>query len=61
MGKNGKARDLEVDPVRAMAINNVRTQVKGEKMYLTPAHAQKVENSSGAWTRTRVINVTLGA
>ena len=61
MGKNGKARDLEVDSVRAIAINNVRTQVKDEKMCLTPARAQKVENSSSAWTRTRVINVTLGS
>ena len=58
---NGKVRDLEVDSARVMAINNVRAQVKDKKMYLTPAHAQKVENSSGAWTRTRVINVTLGA
>ena len=34
VGENAKAGDLEVNPVRAKATNNMRTQNKEEKMYL---------------------------
>lgn len=50
MGENSKAGDLEVNPVRAKATSNMRTQSKEEKLYLAPPKRMSVEELIGKCT-----------
>ena len=43
IGENAKAGDLEVNPVRAKAATNMRTQNKDEKVYLAPPKKMTIE------------------
>ena len=47
IGENNKAGDLEVNPVRAKAVTNMRTQSKEEKLYLPPPKRMSVEELIG--------------
>lgn len=50
VGENNKAGDLEVNPVRAKATSNMRTQSKEEKLYLAPPKRMSVEELIGMFT-----------
>ena len=58
IGENAKSGDLEVNPVRAKATNNMRTQNKEEKMYLSPPKRRSVEELIGYMSDDEVIEVT---
>eukprot|EP00584_Thalassiosira_punctigera_P012889 CAMPEP_0172553290 /NCGR_PEP_ID=MMETSP1067-20121228/49926_1 /TAXON_ID=265564 ORGANISM="Thalassiosira punctigera, Strain Tpunct2005C2" /NCGR_SAMPLE_ID=MMETSP1067 /ASSEMBLY_ACC=CAM_ASM_000444 /LENGTH=828 /DNA_ID=CAMNT_0013341453 /DNA_START=154 /DNA_END=2637 /DNA_ORIENTATION=- len=58
VGENAKSGDLEVNPVRAKATNNMRTQNKEEKMYLSPPRRMSVEELIGYMNEDEVIEVT---
>ena len=47
IGENAKAGDLEVNPVRAKAATNMRTQNKDERVYLQPPKRMNVEELLG--------------
>ena len=47
IGENAKAGDLEVNPVRAKAATNMRTQNKDERIYLQPPKRMNVEELLG--------------
>ncbi|KAL7539793.1 hypothetical protein ACHAXR_009619 [Thalassiosira sp. AJA248-18] len=58
IGENSKPGDLEVNPVRAKALNNMRTQNKEEKVYLSPPKRMNVEELIGFMNEDEVIEVT---
>jgi len=58
IGENAKAGDLEVNPVRAKKLDNMRTQSKEEKMYLSPPKRMSVEELIGYMNEDEVIEVT---
>ena len=58
IGENAKSGDLEVNPVKAKATNNMRTQNKEEKMYLSPPKRRSVEELIGYMSDDEVIEVT---
>mmetsp|Transcript_25196 Transcript_25196/g.56516 ORF Transcript_25196/g.56516 Transcript_25196/m.56516 type:complete len:769 (-) Transcript_25196:515-2821(-) len=58
IGENSKAGDMEVNPVRAKKADNMRTQAKEEKMYLTPPKRRSVEELIGYMCDDEVIEVT---
>lgn len=58
IGENAKSGDLEVNPVRAKATNNMRTQSKDEKLYLTPPKKFSIEELIGYMSEDEVIEVT---
>eukprot|EP00985_Skeletonema_marinoi_P013044 scaffold6433_cov121-Skeletonema_marinoi.AAC.1 len=58
IGENAKSGDLEVNPVRAKATNNMRTQAKDEKLYLTPPKKFSIEELIGYMSEDEVIEVT---
>ena len=58
VGENSKPGDLEVNPVRAKATTNMRTQAKDEKMYLAPPKRMSVEELIGCMCEDEVIEVT---
>ncbi|KAL7483354.1 hypothetical protein ACHAW6_009004 [Cyclotella cf. meneghiniana] len=58
VGENNKSGDLEVNPVRAKATSNMRTQSKDEKLYLAPPKRMSVEELIGYMSEDEVIEVT---
>lgn len=58
IGENAKSGDLEVNPVRAKATSNMRTQSKDEKLYLTPPKKMSIEELIGYMSEDEVIEVT---
>lgn len=58
IGENAKQGDLEVNPVRAKAANNMRTQNKEEKVYLAPPKRMTVEEMIGYMSPDEMIEVT---
>lgn len=58
IGENAKSGDLEVNPVRAKATSNMRTQAKDEKLYLTPPKKMSIEELIGYMSEDEVIEVT---
>jgi GTP-binding protein len=58
IGENSKAGELEVNPVRAKAVTNMRTTSKEEKMYLPPPKRMNVEELIGYMSEDEVIEVT---
>lgn len=58
VGENSKSGDLEVNPVRAKATSNMRTQAKDEKLYLAPPKRMSVEELIGYMSEDEVIEVT---
>ena len=58
IGENAKSGDLEVNPVRAKSLNNMRTQSKEEKLYLAPPKRMSVEELIGYMSDDEVIEVT---
>ena len=58
IGENAKSGDLEVNPVRAKATSNMRTQSKDEKLYLTPPKKFSIEELIGYMNDDEVIEVT---
>lgn len=58
VGENAKSNDLEVNPVRAKATNNMRTVNKDEKLYLAPPKRMSVEELIGYMSEDEVIEVT---
>jgi len=58
IGENAKQGDLEVNPVRAKAATNMRTQNKDEKVYLAPPRKMTVEELIGYMSPDEVIEVT---
>eukprot|EP00986_Skeletonema_menzelii_P007563 scaffold2975_cov135-Skeletonema_menzelii.AAC.5 len=58
IGENAKSGDLEVNPVRAKATSNMRTQSKDEKLYLTPPKKFSIEELIGYMSDDEVIEVT---
>ena len=58
IGENNKSGDLEVNPVRAKALTNMRTQNKEEKLYLPPPKRLTVEELIGYMADDEVIEIT---
>ena len=58
VGENAKTNDLEVNPVRAKATNNMRTVNKDEKLYLAAPTKRSVEELIGYMAEDEVIEVT---
>ncbi|KAL9178694.1 hypothetical protein ACHAXT_003825 [Thalassiosira profunda] len=58
VGENAKNNDLEVNPVRAKATNNMRTVNKDEKLYLAAPTKRSVEELIGYMSEDEVIEVT---
>ena len=58
IGENNKSGNLEVNPVRAKATSNIRTQLKEKKMYLAPPKRMSVEELIGYMSEDEVIEVT---
>lgn len=58
IGENAKQGDLEVNPVRAKASTNMRTQNKDEKVYLAPPKSMTVEEMIGYMSPDEMIEVT---
>lgn len=58
IGENNKSGDLEVNPVRAKAVTNMRTQNKEEKLYLPPPKRLTVEELIGYMADDEVIEIT---
>lgn len=58
VGENNKAGDLEVNPVRLKKLDNMRTQNKEEKSYLSPPKRMSVEELIGYMSEDEVIEVT---
>merc|ERR1712194_68443 len=58
VGESSKAGDLEVNPVRAKKLDNMRTQSKEEKVYLTPPKRLSVEELIGYMNEDEVIEIT---
>lgn len=58
IGENAKVGDLEVNPVRAKAATNMRTQNKDEKVYLAPPKKMTIEEMIGYMAPDEMIEVT---
>ena len=58
IGENAKQGDLEVNPVRAKAATNMRTQNKDEKVYLAPPKRMTVEEFIGYMADDECLEVT---
>lgn len=58
IGENAKQGDLEVNPVRAKAATNMRTQNKDEKTYLAPPKRMTVEEMIGYMSPDEMVEVT---
>ena len=58
IGENSKQGDMEVNPVRAKAVNNMRSQNKEEKVYLPPPKRMTVEEMIGYMSPDEMIEVT---
>jgi GTP-binding protein len=58
LGENAKPGDLEVNPVRAKAATNMRTQNKDEKVYLAPPKQMTIEELIGYMAPDEMIEVT---
>jgi len=58
VGENAKPGDMEVNPVRAKAATNMRTQNKDEKVYLAPPKKRTVEELIGYMAPDEMIEVT---
>lgn len=58
IGENAKSGDMDVNPVRAKAVNNMRTVNKDEKVYLPPAKKMTVEELIGYMNDDEIIEVT---
>lgn len=58
IGENNKSGDLEVNPVKAKATSNMRTQSKDEKLYLAPPKKMTVEELIGYMNDDEVVEVT---
>mmetsp|Transcript_14331 Transcript_14331/g.16273 ORF Transcript_14331/g.16273 Transcript_14331/m.16273 type:complete len:850 (+) Transcript_14331:115-2664(+) len=58
IGENAKQGDLEVNPVRAKAVNNMRSQSKEEKAYLAPPKRMTVEEMIGYMSPDEMLEVT---
>lgn len=58
VGENAKSGDLEVNPVRAKQLTNMRTQSKEEKVHLPPPRRMNVEELIGYMSEDEVIEVT---
>jgi GTP-binding protein len=58
IGENAKEGDLEVNPVRAKALTNMRTQGKEEKVVLAPPKKMTVEELIGYMSPDEMIEVT---
>merc|ERR1712157_615178 len=58
IGENNKMRDLDVNPVRAKKADNMRTQSKDDKLYLTPPKKMTVEELIGYMSEDEMIEVT---
>ena len=58
IGENAKQGDLEVNPVRAKALTNMRTVSKDEKVYLPPPRKMSVEELIGYMSPDEMIEVT---
>lgn len=58
IGENSRGKDLEVNPVRAKAVNNMRSQNKEEKLYIPPPLKRTVEEYIGYMSPDEVLEVT---
>ncbi|OEU23112.1 P-loop containing nucleoside triphosphate hydrolase protein [Fragilariopsis cylindrus CCMP1102] len=58
IGENAKQGDLEVNPVRAKGLTNMRTQSKEEKVHLAPPKRMTVEDMIGYMSPDEMIEVT---
>jgi GTP-binding protein len=58
VGEHAKQGDLDVNPVRAKAMTNMRTQNKDEKVHLAPPRKMTVEELIGYMSPDEVIEVT---
>lgn len=58
IGEHAKAGDLDVNPVRAKAVSNMRTQNKDEKVYLAPPKKMSIEELIGYMSTDEVLEVT---
>lgn len=58
IGENSRGGDLEVNPVRAKAVNNMRSQNKEEKLYVPPPVKRSVEEYIGYMSPDEVMEVT---
>lgn len=58
IGENSKAGDMEVNPVRAKEVSNVRTVNKEEKLYVPPPKQWTIEEFIGYMGDDEVIEVT---
>lgn len=58
VGESAKSGDLEVNPVRAKAVTNMRTKGHEEKVHLPPPKRMNVEELIGYMSEDEVIEVT---
>jgi GTP-binding protein len=58
IGENSKTGDLDVNPIRAKAATNMRTQNKDERVYLQPAKKMSVEDLLGYMATDEMLEVT---
>ena len=58
IGENSRPGDMDVNPVRAKAVSNIRTVNKDEKVFLPPAKKRTVEELIGYMNDDEVIEVT---
>jgi len=58
VGENAKTGDLEVNPVRAKEVTNMRTKGHEEKVHLPPPKKMNVEELIGYMSEDEVIEVT---
>lgn len=58
IGESSRPGDLEVNPVKAKAVNNMRSQNKEEKMILSPPKKYNVEELIGYMADDEIIEVT---
>ena len=58
IGENAKSGDMDVNPVRAKQVSNIRTVNKDEKVYLPPAKRMNVEELIGYMNDDEIIEVT---
>eukprot|EP00593_Proboscia_inermis_P000185 CAMPEP_0171293986 /NCGR_PEP_ID=MMETSP0816-20121228/2370_1 /TAXON_ID=420281 /ORGANISM="Proboscia inermis, Strain CCAP1064/1" /LENGTH=113 /DNA_ID=CAMNT_0011765371 /DNA_START=827 /DNA_END=1168 /DNA_ORIENTATION=- len=58
VGEASRAGDMEVNPVKAKASSNMRTQAKDEKLYVPPARKMTVEELIAYMNEDEKIEVT---
>jgi GTP-binding protein len=58
IGENSKSGDMDVNPVRAKVVSNMRTTSKDEKTYLPPPKRMSVEELIGYMAEDEMIEVT---